>query len=259
MCFVRQVRTLYVLISQITYLVHPGMYCVYKNMAGDAFLCTMPVGNDTVCAWHVRGFAPTLHQCPYWCPTHRTLFWWILSTYWYVLVCTIIPVLYWSVSGTYRYVLLTNRYILNTLFLYNASRFQMNGSRRPAGAKWSCVSNIRAGAVIYICLTLILSNTGSLGFPKPAGPRPDSETRPARYKLNHWVERIFPSNVATEATQAVLLQVRPEQNQKNCYASLREVSLTVYHSWQVANLGPGCMRGNLKTQLPVAASHCGTR
>jgi hypothetical protein len=33
-----------------------------------------------------------------------TLFWYILSTYWYVLVCTLIHFLYRSVLGTYRYV-----------------------------------------------------------------------------------------------------------------------------------------------------------
>jgi hypothetical protein len=46
-----------------------------------------------------------------------TLFWYILSTYWYVLVCTNIDFLYLSVLSTYRYVPIPNRYVLNTLFL----------------------------------------------------------------------------------------------------------------------------------------------
>ena len=50
MYFVPQVRTKYALFSLSTYLIHTGMYCAYKNMSGDAFLCRMPVGNDTVCA-----------------------------------------------------------------------------------------------------------------------------------------------------------------------------------------------------------------
>ncbi len=29
------------------------MYCDYQNIVMDAVLCHMPVGNDTVCAWHV--------------------------------------------------------------------------------------------------------------------------------------------------------------------------------------------------------------
>ncbi len=49
MYFVTKVRTEYVLFSLSTYSVHIGMYCTYKNIAGDAFLCRMPVGNDTVC------------------------------------------------------------------------------------------------------------------------------------------------------------------------------------------------------------------
>ncbi len=43
------VRTKYVLFSLSTYSVHIGMYCTYKNIARDAFLWRMPVGNDTVC------------------------------------------------------------------------------------------------------------------------------------------------------------------------------------------------------------------
>jgi hypothetical protein len=58
------------------------MYCVHNNIAEDAVLCRMPVGNDTVCAWHVCCGAPTLNQCPYEGPTYMTLFWHILSTYW---------------------------------------------------------------------------------------------------------------------------------------------------------------------------------
>jgi hypothetical protein len=56
-----------------------------------------------------------------------TLFWYtgILSTYWYVPVCTIKPGMYWYVPGTYWYVPVLYRYVLNTLFLYNWSRFQM--------------------------------------------------------------------------------------------------------------------------------------
>ena len=47
--FVPEVRTKYVLFFLSTYSVHIGMYCTYKNLARDAFLCRMPVGNDTVC------------------------------------------------------------------------------------------------------------------------------------------------------------------------------------------------------------------
>ncbi len=48
--FSPQVRTYYVPFSMSTYLVHTDMYCVYKNIALDAVLCCMPVGNDTMCA-----------------------------------------------------------------------------------------------------------------------------------------------------------------------------------------------------------------
>ncbi len=41
----------------------------------------------------------------------------------------------------------------------------------------------------------IIARSNSLGFPKPAGPRP--ETRLAGYKLNPVIQRLFPSNVAT--------------------------------------------------------------
>ncbi len=56
---------------------------VYKNIAKDAVLCFMPVGNDTVYVWHVCCGAPTLNQCPYEGPRYMTLFWYILrvSTY----------------------------------------------------------------------------------------------------------------------------------------------------------------------------------
>ncbi len=99
--FSPQVRTWYVLFSRITYVVHTGMYCVYKNIAVDAVLCGMPVGNNTMCACHVCGCAPILNQCPHWCPTYMTLFWYVLSTYWYVPVGTILHFLYQSVLGTY--------------------------------------------------------------------------------------------------------------------------------------------------------------
>ncbi len=49
MYIVPQVRAKYVLFSLSTYSVHIGMYCAYKTLTGDAFLCHMPVGNDTVC------------------------------------------------------------------------------------------------------------------------------------------------------------------------------------------------------------------
>ncbi len=71
-----------------TYCVHTGMYCVYNddwNIAGDAVLCCMPVGNDTVCTWqwHVCCGATTLNQCTYWCPQWHT--WHYSGTY---SVCT---------------------------------------------------------------------------------------------------------------------------------------------------------------------------
>jgi hypothetical protein len=46
--FLPKVRTVYILFSLSMYFVHTGMYCVYKNIAGDAVLCNMLVGNDTV-------------------------------------------------------------------------------------------------------------------------------------------------------------------------------------------------------------------
>ena len=45
----------------------------------------MTVGNDTVYAWLARGGIPTLNKCLYLCPICNTLFWYILSTYRYVL------------------------------------------------------------------------------------------------------------------------------------------------------------------------------
>jgi hypothetical protein len=62
-----------------------------------------------------------------------TLVWYILSTYWYVPICTIIYFLYRSVLGTYLYVPSPNRYILNTLFLKCGSRFQMSVRPSPPG------------------------------------------------------------------------------------------------------------------------------
>ncbi len=75
------------------------MYCIYKNTEVDAVLCGMPVGNNTLHAWHVCCGAPRLNQCPYWCTSYMTLFWYVLSMHWYVLVCTIIHLLYWSVPS----------------------------------------------------------------------------------------------------------------------------------------------------------------
>ena len=39
---------------------YPYVLCL-QNIAGDAVLGSMPVGNDTVCAWHVGCGAPTLN------------------------------------------------------------------------------------------------------------------------------------------------------------------------------------------------------
>ena len=64
---VPQVRTEYVLLFLSMYLVHTRTYCVYKILQGMLFYvvrgCT-PVGNDTVCAWHVCSGASTLNQSP---------------------------------------------------------------------------------------------------------------------------------------------------------------------------------------------------
>ncbi len=121
--FSPHVRTKYVLFSQSTYLVHTGMYCVYKNIAGDAVLCRLPVGNKTICAWHVCCGAPFLKQCPCWCPTYMTLFWYILSTYWYVQAFTVIPFLFQSVLGTYRYVVCTASEPVRTKYSIPLMRF----------------------------------------------------------------------------------------------------------------------------------------
>ena len=104
--------------------------CVDKNTAVDAVLCGMPVGNNTlpVHAWHVVcGGAPILNQCPYWCPSYMTLFWYVLSMYWYVLVCTIIHFLYQVrtifpeyVLGTYWYVLCLQKYCSGCCFMWYA-------------------------------------------------------------------------------------------------------------------------------------------
>ena len=81
------------------------MYCVYTIIAGDAVLCRMPVGNDTVCAWHVCCGAPTLNQCAINLKVsniHDT----ILVRTQYVLVCTGLYYYTFSVpvrTGTYRY------------------------------------------------------------------------------------------------------------------------------------------------------------
>ncbi len=48
--------------------------------------------------------------CPYCCPTYKTLFWYIHSTYQYVPVCTDIDFLYRSVLSTYQYVLVRTKY-----------------------------------------------------------------------------------------------------------------------------------------------------
>ncbi len=53
----------------------------------DAVLCRMPVGNNTMCAWHICCGAPILNQCPYWSPTYMTLLVILVHTQ-YILVCT---------------------------------------------------------------------------------------------------------------------------------------------------------------------------
>ena len=60
--FLTQVRTKYVLFYQSTYLVYTSMYSVYKNIAGDAFLCRMKVGNNTVCM-----------TCMLWCSNTKSV------------------------------------------------------------------------------------------------------------------------------------------------------------------------------------------
>ncbi len=123
--FSPQVLTKYVLSYLSMWVVHNGMYCVYKNIAGNAVLCmtvgNMTVGNNTLCAWHVCSGAQTLNQYPSCCPTYMTSFWYVLlvGTYWYVPVCTILHFLsryrdqYVLVrTSTYWYIMAC---ILNTL------------------------------------------------------------------------------------------------------------------------------------------------
>ncbi len=78
--------------------VHTSMYHNHWYISENAFLCPMTVGNNTLYAWHACCGIPTLNKCPYLCPKCMTLFWYILSTYQYVL---------WSFicKSTYRYVL----------------------------------------------------------------------------------------------------------------------------------------------------------
>ncbi len=80
---------------------HPLQYfCKYST-----YWHVPSTGNDTMCAWHVCGGTPILNQCPYWCPTYMTLFWYIRTITQYVLVCT----------GLYYYtfpVLVCTQYVL---------------------------------------------------------------------------------------------------------------------------------------------------
>ena len=78
--------------------VHTSMYHDHWYISENAFLCPMTVGNDSLYAWHACCGIPTLNKCPYLCPKCMTLFWYILSTYLYVL---------WSFiyKSTYQYVL----------------------------------------------------------------------------------------------------------------------------------------------------------
>jgi hypothetical protein len=76
-----------------------------------------------LCVWHACPSAPTLNQCPY-VSNIMTLFWYILSTCWYVPVWSIIPSLYQYVqvhTSTYQYIPVHTK----TLSLYKPPLFQM--------------------------------------------------------------------------------------------------------------------------------------
>jgi hypothetical protein len=140
------------------------MYChgVYKNIAVGAVLCLMPVRNDTMCAWHVCCGAPILNQCPHWCPTYMTLFWYVLSMYWYVLVCTIIHFLYLVrtifpeyILGTYWYVLCLQKYCSWCCFVLYACGKQyyvcVTCMQPVPEPRWKCCVKFRTTASIRTC------------------------------------------------------------------------------------------------------------
>ncbi len=117
------VRTLYVLFTPSTYLVRTifpenvlGTYwyvlCLQKYCSLCCFVSYAWGKQYYVCVTCMLWCSDT-ELCPYWCPTYMTLFWYILSTNWYVPVCTNIDFLYRSVLSTYQYILVrTGTYLI---------------------------------------------------------------------------------------------------------------------------------------------------
>ncbi len=106
-----------------------------------------------VCVLHVCCGAPILNQHPYWCLIYMTLFWYILITYQYVQVCTIIHFLY---RHTCRYQVCTCMYwqVLDKLFLHKSSLFQMQ----------AIIGKLHYHASHLISATLAIPQKQSAGF-----------------------------------------------------------------------------------------------
>jgi hypothetical protein len=100
--FSPQVHTKYVQFFLSMCVVPTGMYCVYKNITGDAVLCCMTVGNNTVCVRDM--YAVVLKSVPLLVfNIHDN----ILVRTWYILVCTGLYYYTFSVperTSTYWYV-----------------------------------------------------------------------------------------------------------------------------------------------------------
>ncbi len=81
--------------------VQTSMYWVRTKILQRMLFYVVCLWETIVCAWHVCCGAPTLNQCPYEDPTYMILFWYLLSTYWYVPVCTNIHFLLLYVPSTH--------------------------------------------------------------------------------------------------------------------------------------------------------------
>ncbi len=110
----------------------------------------MTVGNNTLCACHVYYGATTLNQCPY-----------VSSIHDFDMVHTntdLYVLLYFVCTSTYRYIPVCTgiyRYKLNTLFLYNWSRFQMVSSIAIFSATIICSGMIACSCRHTNCVRIV--------------------------------------------------------------------------------------------------------
>ncbi len=114
------VQTEYVLFTPSTYLVRTSfpeyvrgtfwyVLCLQKYCIGCCFI-SYACGKRYYMCLTCMLWCSNTESVPCWCPTYMALFWYILSTYRYVPVCTDIHFLYRSVLGRYSCVLVRTEY-----------------------------------------------------------------------------------------------------------------------------------------------------